>query len=116
MRDIREYLYLHLGCKVLIEKSCYTLVHNHGIGKGDIKLLDEGLLFLLLQNHDHCIYKPFLIPISEMTEEKRKEAIVIEHSKNGLIVTTHFETMRQLLKEEYDLFRLIPEGLALEKK
>lgn len=66
--------------------------------------------------------KPYLFPFSSMTEEQKKELseiidleveVAISHIKNGTPnLTTGITRLNWLLKNHFDIYDLIPVGLA----
>ena len=115
-KDIKDYLHLYLGCEVLIEKSCYNFVHSYGIHKGDVKTLHPSLLFLIDTNNKDIIYKPILRPPSDIKQEEKTELNKIYNEWEDLS-PAELEANRAvyMLKQQFDLFNLIPEGLAIDK-
>src|SRR5688572_910316 len=128
MKDIKDYLHLYLGCDVKHEalKNIRPLTPAwYGA------LQKENILYLL---------KPILRPLSDMTEEEaiglakiqkydipeddgvREELINIYTYDdeeltlgNYLPVKYYLDGLLYLLKQSFDLFNLIPEGLAIDK-
>lgn len=129
-KKIEDYLHLYLGCEVREVMS---------LGYTDHILSPETLVLLLCRtkNDAHNIF-PFLRPLSDMTEEENVVVWDIETggineaadhkvkmvgvwfsraANNGggpLTMDWKFETTRFFLSKHFDLFDLIPSGLALD--
>ena len=91
----------------------------------EIQLLDE--IFrgddgeYRVNGYGHCIehIKPYLFPISSMTEEQKEEYCslqqkVIYNSNKGLINSDVMEYVNWCYKNHIDINNLIPMGLALD--
>jgi hypothetical protein len=106
-KDIREILHLYLGCDMI-----YT---NKGPIPGERFVLTSGNLMWA----ESCIkdgsLKPILRKLSSMTEEEKRELLPERtESVDGITVVTTYESFRLLLSKGFDLFNLIPRGLALD--
>jgi len=121
MKDINDYLYLYFGCEAeVLGKSNGRLV---GLNQ-DIAICwhpDYGAGSTLAIN-----IKLLLRPLSDMTEEEKKEISfdaykVMRKEQNPTAngteraVTWAAKQTAYLLKQGFDLFNLIPEGLAIDK-
>jgi hypothetical protein len=128
-----------MGCDVMIEKSCYNLVHEHGIHRGDVKTLNVDLLWLLLRHQKDCIYKLLLNPLFVITKEQVADLLGVEGFikkgnytapffqieyetlegtwgyKHQYITNLSADQFHFLLKGGFDIFQLIEELLALDK-
>jgi hypothetical protein len=142
MKDIKDFIHLYLGCEVDVQKSignlkvplrgricevsrqsnhsdwvkvqfdqCVTILNNRFEG-----ITSNFHTFFI--NHDYI--KPMLRPLSDMTEEETsywnklkrynpvndKVTLYQEHNEAQFI---------WLLSRSFDLFELIPAGLAIDK-
>lgn len=128
--EIKEFLHLYIGCDVTIceyEGAPFTckltgLVTERTDHESMIRIQcfipDEQ------EPHDgHIAWYDLdelvdihLRKLSDMTEEERlKYGWTIEDTDEGLKVNWPFESFRLLCKDGWDLFGLIPAGLAIDK-
>jgi len=113
MIEIKDYLHLYLGC--VVESS----VPGDGVKeKFILNEIDKGILMLA----ENRWIKPILRPLSDMTEEEETEYLKIfpeYEDYQRLMWETQIlmegEGTKYLLSKSFDLFNLIPEGLALDK-
>ena len=114
-KNIKDYLHLYLGCEVV-----YPSLNGDLKGIITHKLLSDIIV-------PHGLLKPLLRPLADMSGEEIKEyEAMVEVAKDygGLKVNTWSESFvcelaeqtRWLLSKHFDLFSLIPSGLALEKQ
>lgn len=122
MKDIKDYLHLYLGCRALLP--------NGKIDTLDYVEIEQGVYFPSkgtdTEDFGHNLLsevKPILRPLSDMTEEEMLEAVSIgglfyrgESVKAFIANWTCYsgEVTRYLLSKSFDLFNLIPEGLAID--
>lgn len=73
-------------------------------------------------------FKPYLFPLSSMTEEQRLEIEILTNGKIGidqdslwdltgyceLYISTTLELIQWLYKNHFDIYGLIPKGLAID--
>ncbi len=119
MKDIKDYLYFHLGCEMI---NPYGQIH---------KLTFDNYETLLVWG------KPILRHMSDMTEKERGELLSIigepqmykeyEFSigDNGFLIVFidgsggsfgfNPEAIKYVLKKHIDIFDLITEGIAIDK-
>lgn len=144
-KDIKDYLHLYLGCEVEVRKKDrdkkwlrgFISEISRGSNHGDwVEVNFKEIVTVLNQEweerssnfHNYFIgydeIKPILRPLSDMTEEEKKWLNEHEKLKDefiGLSTEVYFliewqaEKIRYLLCKGFDLFNLIPEGLALDK-
>jgi hypothetical protein len=136
MKEIKDYLKYHIGCDT--DKG--KLVGKDPYGS-DIVVDEEGYIIALPQSE----IKPLLIPLSKMTNEQAIELLQAKKADLWLDVsiieitefefgfsgryagrrrwfnhTIRFDQLSQeqvhyLLQHDFDFFRLIEAGLALDK-
>jgi|SRR5688572_19579759 len=114
MRDIKDYLHLYLGggCQATYSGKSFQ---PHGV-------INTEKLYQVMIGVITDI-KPILRPLSDMTEEEKEEFEELQYDDNvitlhkyGTIVQTYVpEIFRRMLQMQFDLFNLIPEGLAIDK-
>lgn len=126
-KDIRQYLHFYLGCDAFV---FLDEVITDGWLKKQLKeqpnlrysiRIEAGSLGYILYNG----YKPILRPLSDMTEEEMNECwfnmegsveVRCEYKDGGV---KRFDStpaqVRYLLSRGFDLFGLIPAGLAIDK-
>lgn len=112
--NIKDYLHLYLGCEVQVQSESE---------KGKIKILacvepvsnkawtESG------NTHYIDLIKPILRPLSDMTEEEKREADLVRGNGDGCdnyAVPEAYE-FKYLLSKHFDLFGLIEAGLAIDK-
>jgi hypothetical protein len=99
-KDIKDYLHLYLGCECLGNNGKpYTLKPSHFPSNWK-----EGI-------NGH---KPILRPLSDMTEEEKKDYNNRKQRK-GHMAQVHAYNTLWLLSKHFDLFGLITDGLAIDK-
>lgn len=120
-KKIEEYLHLYIGCEVIGKlndeprKGRLTGVTNGGY-ECEIQFFNEDGINVSEEPEWNESKDVILLlrPISEMTDKEKEEILRLDE-EDKLIVTTHFQTVRKLLKEEFDLFELVADGLAQQK-
>ena len=150
IKDIKDYLHLYLGCEVDYEgiingKELRDEIREHrgdvfyntrviekkGVKIGVLKQIYFGVNGKFrncrigrkgLQTHyDGDRFKLILRPLSDTTEEERKEIANIKNltaiGVKGTVTRNELNAMVTvyLLKQGFDLFNLITEGLAIDK-
>lgn len=120
-KDIKDYLHLYLGCDC--DRS------------GRLERIDYSFLVWCENNHRLKDVKPILRALSDMTEEEIQTLYGIYNSgkecKPHLLKTWYsnfnwhyadasqhrvrFDAIPFLLSRGFDLFNLIPDGLAINK-
>lgn len=113
MKDIKDYLYLYLGCECVVfkgklHKLLGIMGHIISIGYGD------GFVKVMNVKIEDCEFA--FRHLSDMTEKEAKE-IGIEWAEFrgeeiGSFAPKEFVS---LLKKSFDLFGLIESGLAIDK-
>jgi len=103
-KDISQYLHLYLGCQ------CQA---KYYYGKDWLHVKLTGNVLAELEQTEGFTYqiefiKPELRPLSDMTEEEAIEHIHISNEQGV------YDGFRYWLSKHFDLFNLIPEGLALD--
>lgn len=104
-KDIKDYLHLYLGCDC--DRS------------GRLERIDYSFLVWCENNHRLKDVKPILRQLSDMTEEEEKQY----HKIRETGYTSNVERQmlndaagtKYLLSLGFDLFNLIPDGLAINK-
>jgi len=138
-KDIKDYLHLYLGCEVLGEyaddeaRKGYLTGVTNGAAECEIQFfLEDGFnVSEYPEWNDSAKVKILLTPLSEMTKEDfratffDKELAAIDDAysfekqflncpKSG-DVAMYARDFLYLLLKGFDLFNLIPEGLAIDK-
>lgn len=128
MKQLKDYLHLLIGCKIIVDKSNYWFVHEFIIHKGDMVDLTPLLLSRIDINGKDVVIKPILRQLSSMTKDEWNEFEVIITKDYSKMITIDsiskegewtrikhaFEAERYLLSKHFDLFNLISEGLAID--
>jgi hypothetical protein len=117
-KNIKDYLHLYLGCKVREVMS---------LGYDEYTLTKLGLAYHAIHQGNKIF--PILRPLSDMTEEEKNELLQVDReytSANilpniplGRLLVLHYterqaQITRYLLSKHFDLFGLIPTGLAID--
>lgn len=109
-RNLKEVLHLYLGCEVCVTHPAASFCRD---------ILDADLLTRLYSDELPLeYYKLILRPLSDMTEEEETEYTSLVDQWNfgfrrnmlGAATATKY-----LLSKHFDLFNLIPDGLAIDK-
>ena len=79
----------------------------------NIKLTDDNLTYITRDSHWRT-YKPYLRPMSSMTEEEVNEFTQFDIYANGKYVMPNYEVIDWLNKYHFDYRGLISMGLAIE--
>lgn len=116
MKDIKDYLNLYLGCEVYAPAAYDKEVFLDGVFKDGFWLNSE------FYQYDGATAKSLqliLRPLSDMTEEEHQHMMKLHFEADSKLLPwfsdTYFECVRYLLSKHFDLFNLIPEGLAIDK-
>ncbi len=145
MKKIEDYLHHYFGCEILIEKSSYNLVHEHSILSGEKYKLTPKLFYLIqdgAMQYTKPILRPLsdmtekeIIDLFILRAVHHKIEIVREDIKRVSIqghgfIQIEFKDLESdyqnidvlypnqflyLLKQGFDLFNLIPDGLAIDR-
>ena len=121
MKDIKDYLHLYLGCECKMTKPGYHAVHELGLSADTSFALNGKLLKYFIEPTTKAELKPFLRPLSDMTEDEEMEAKTLHFnlSEKDAHSTTRIEVMAGMthwyLSKGFDLFGLIDAGLAINK-
>jgi hypothetical protein len=108
-----KYLCMALPYKVIIEYNNDSCVEKREMGLGSL----HDFMF------DNAEVKPYLRPISSMTEEEKEEvyhdcyvvSIDFERRATDMIaVPNAIKVVNWLLKNHFDIYGLIEKGLAIE--
>lgn len=115
--EIKDYLHLYIGCECLIEAGEFPESKLPVCGVAGRKAIMGEHSLRLVELKD---VKPILRPLSDMTEEERVEydrLQVVCYSVNLFYdqVKTDATLTNFLLSKHFDLFDLIPAGLAIDK-
>jgi len=79
----------------------------------NIKLTDDNLTYITRDSH-WMTYKPYLRPMSSMTEEEVNEFTQFDIYADGKYVMPNYEVIDWLNKYHFDYRGLIPMGLAIK--
>lgn len=123
MKDVKDYLHLYIGCDCAYGKSHWAKKEWHFV-KITGKIIDE---------QEHFIVHPILRPLSDMTPDELREwlnqpnftdqycqdkmpyiANSIFNFHNAIACYGSVDSIPWLLRKGFDLFNLIPEGLAID--
>ena len=115
-----KYLCMALPYKVVIDYSYNAFEMRKGnyascIKQGSKSLLDCDLLDIFIsprRNEEGEYIKPYLRPMSSMTEKRRKEYDILCSYNNN--EQNAFILLKWLLEKHFDFMGLIPKGLAIE--
>ena len=108
---------------LLIQDLCSRLPYGvKGIEANSICLLNTSAHFKsLIKNIEYKIghlgFKPYLFPLSSMTEEQSMEFALLQvntHKDGFLYVCDCAHMMKWLLKNHFDIHGLIEKGLAID--
>jgi hypothetical protein len=137
-KNIKDYLHLYMGCKCHTPDGIMELSYVKD-GSNWPVWFDEKCNEAnseILSNYGCCAkgykynqVKPILRPLSDMTEEEKNELLQVDReytSANilpniplGRLLVLHYterqaQITRYLLSKHFDLFGLIPAGLAID--
>lgn len=124
-KNIRDYLHFYLGCEGITSDGRHFILTPGNFG--------------LAMNPVYGDFKPFLRLLSDMTEEEKKYLLVnclnephmyasgiFSISKSGYLgisqeggyvnFCANVTAFHYLLSKHFDLFSLIPDGLAVDKQ
>ena len=120
MKEIKDYLPFYLGCQAKV-----IFARNEAAPEiGELIEVGKNMAFVETGKHEYyeCMpyeVKPILRPLSDMTEEEKTELKLnlfqFANLENYNEVLWRFEQTRFLLSKHFDLFGLIPAGLAIDK-
>ena len=118
-KDIKDYLHLYLGCEILTGTGNVTLI---AVQKEVIPCTNFRII-VLNGNVVHEVsgrdFKPLLRPLSDMTEDEddKIDSLMPSPSYRDNINENYWNVKQflYLLSKGFDLFNLIPEGLAIDK-
>lgn len=114
MKKIEDYLHLYIGCDTNRGMLIGLTGSKAFVWRGETRIYGESAIVL------------FLRPLSDMTEEEMQECgnMIYDFSDDPELNTWEWqyfqiglapEQLYYLLKKGFDLFNLIPEGLAIDK-
>lgn len=115
MKDIKDYLHLYLGCKIMCVVGSADNEYNGQI---------ENNSALLLDKHSNGNWKLILRPLLDMSEEEHEaydtHYMALEHLReedHHLLCDAEIqaEMTRWLISLGIDMFGLIEAGLAIDK-
>jgi hypothetical protein len=114
---IEDYLHLYLGCEIMYYDQGFnyppkagklTVIANKGkFGTTYEYWENKGIIF---HTQQPAFLKPVFRTLSDMSEEEKNES----HKFNVCDQFELAEWFRYLLSRHFDLFNLIPEGLAID--
>lgn len=119
-KDIKDYLHLYLGQRIQFEAGEIGKLegvdykHNHVLVTSEFHGESEYLFSDI---------KLIIRPLSDMTMDEKLQIDEFQKIEdkitcprlNNFHMTRHGEQFRYLLKQGFDLFGLIPEGLTIDK-
>lgn len=122
MKNIKDYLHLYLGCEVETNITGQMIQQYGALKITNMTVTDLNFIIDALERQEryngptgyYCKIK--LTPLSKMTKKQNRELaeiIGMETDKEVHIWTP--EQFLWLLENEFDLFNLIPDGLAIDK-
>lgn len=117
-KRIEDYLHLYLMCKCkFIHSNSVWVLTSVGYSFSEISSEDGEASHIVMSKE----VKPILRPLSDMTEEERKEfeatqtAIRATPVHQIMVSVWTPESFRWALSKHFDLFGLIESGLAIQK-
>lgn len=129
MLSLKDVVFHHYGCKVLIVETTYWMMHTHCIRKGDIMSLNGFLLdrFLdpqkidsikvQLQERKKPKFLLLLRSILSMTAQEKEQLWTIDSDaqivNDNSILTASPDALAWLCLNNFDAFGLIFRGWAL---
>lgn len=105
---------LPYGIIASVRGSDEEFQHFHILGVKYGKVLVENNILQVNDFEDAEVVKPYLRPMSSMTEEEREEYTSITHSQNWLIIGEADKYVDWLNAHHFDYRCLIEKGLAFE--
>ena len=109
MKAIKDYIGLYLNCDVFFDRRIWKMFK---VSESIIHLKREGESVVMVYPHDA---KPLLRRLENMTEEEKSEYNKRKQRK-GYMAQVHADNTLWLLSKSFDLFHLIPAGLAIDKQ
>jgi hypothetical protein len=115
-KELKDFIHLYLGCQCQFETDTFIL---DGIIGGQIVYSTES------DESGEGIYdiediKPILRKLSDMTEEETNEFNMIYYDEQFETeyqkIITNAKATSFLLSKHFDIFNLIPSGLAIDSK
>lgn len=141
MKELKDYLHLYLGCDFMHDSGKFGgFISGINFHHATVNIkTEEAKNHPRLKDHPSLGFekkvilieriKPILRPLSDMTEEEAD--YIIEHTKLKEVSmgrsekefainiaerwTANADVLAWLLSKHFDLFNLIPEGLAIDK-
>lgn len=101
--------------ELLLKDLCARLPYNVKVEGYELpcRILDSELLYFIYTHQEFAIRRPYLRPMSSMTDEERKEY----HKSCDDYFEVYFDSVNSidwLNSHHFDYRGLIPKGLALE--
>lgn len=100
-QDKLKVFALYMNSNVIVEKSCYWLVHEKLIHKDTVKQLNTGMLDVVYRTFDDAEIKLLLTPLESIRDEHTVEVACLEfpmQRKEGNISDTD---LAKHIKEEH---------------
>lgn len=102
--------------KDLFARIPYGVIVKQGGYVGEIRSYDK---YTISFNSSSAMPKPFLRPMSSMTEEEEEEFVLFtdtmfRYGKDNNLCVLPLDAIHWLLKNHFDFMGLIPKGLAIE--
>lgn len=125
MKDIKDYIHLYLGCECIDENGERGWFSGFDVCERDYSITMISMRyqgrdddFAVFNDNEECDrIKLLLRPLSDITEEEKKEIEAMEQNNTSYptmayALAPHFV---YLLSRGFDIFGLIDAGLALDK-
>jgi hypothetical protein len=110
MKEIKDYLHLYLGCKIVFNDDMVWILS----GVHRFYAILDGGAFGVIKVTDYSTIKPILRPLSNMTEDEIMEWRLINAGSQMPTIQQSAEEVKHLLSKHFDLFGLIEAGLAID--
>lgn len=115
-KKLSDYLHLYLGCEAIETLHDHKCIIHEVRKDGKCYVLGDALFSDLL---DVNYIKPILRPLSDMTEEERREMMREKHqydtgNPRSHELTNHARRILWAISKHFDLFGLIESGLAID--
>ena len=104
--------------QLLLKDLCARLPYDVKVKSSRRQIVVTLSLDIMTDFHLGCTVKPYLRPMSSMTEEEKKKWFdaINYYDKTGNPYLTHIDSYDWLNEHHFDYRGLIPMGLALEAK
>jgi hypothetical protein len=119
-KNIKDYLHLYMGCPLIYEVWGQECEEVHGVRSKKITAKLHPEVYLnIIQGRFAWAYNIILRPLSDMTKVEVSELRNIwsdgyETGNNYTSIIADAAQIKWLLSKHFDLFGLIPAGLAID--